>query len=88
MVDGVNGLVGGQNGLVGRQNGLVGGQNGLVGGALGKTALERGHLRIAVAVAADIAAREDFIPDAGGGITAVGVVQMVSVAAKGVAETR
>ena len=55
-----------------------------MGGFFRYTGLLPRHLRITVFVTADIFAGEGLVPDASGGISAVSIVKMISVAAKGV----
>lgn len=52
----------------------------------GKMLLGAGHSGVAVGIEADVKAGEDFIPDTGGCIAAVLVVEMVAVAAESIAE--
>ena len=59
-----------------------------MGGSLCETALAVGHLGIAVGVTADILSGEYFIPYACCGISSVCVVEMISVAAERVPQTR
>ena len=53
-----------------------------------QTALLSGHLRIFVGVTTNIFSGDDFIPDTRRCITAIDVIEMITIAAEGISQFR
>ena len=56
-----------------------------MGGGLGETLLGAGHVGVTIRVTTNVASRKDLVPHACSGVTTIGIVKMVAVAAEGVA---